>query len=138
MYTKTYWPTLPVGAGRSDWVLANAPWAHLDFAHSQYHMRKGDVAKWRDQTIQEAKNAGVGNLMSLDYLVGQLDDSPMTAAQLQFYGSALAQDTYSCMLTGYLYDATYNGKPGMVDAFNAIASVATSHPAPPCYFKNVK
>jgi hypothetical protein len=137
-YAKAIWPTLPVGAGRSDWVLANAPWAKLDFAHSQYHMRKGDVVAWRDRTISEARAAGVGHLMSLDYLAGQLDDSPMTATQLRDYGSVLAQDTYSCMLTGYLYDAAYNAQPGMMDAFTAIAWVANSHPAPPCYVGGVK
>ena len=138
VYAKVYWPTLPVGAGRSDWVLANAPWAHLDFAHSQYHMRKGDIDAWRDQTISEAKAAGVGHLMSLDYLAGQLDDSPMTADQLQYYGSALARDTYSCLLTGYLYDATYNAQPGVMAAFSAISWIANSHPAPPCYVGAVR
>jgi hypothetical protein len=137
-YAKAIWPTLPVGAGRSDWVLANAPWAKLDFAHSQYHMRKGDPVAWRDQTINEARAAGVGHLMSLDYLAGQLDGSPMTATQLEYYGSVLAQDTYSCMLTGYLYDATYNARPGVMDAFTAIAWVANSHSAPPCYVGKVK
>jgi len=138
VYAKAIWPTLPVGAGRSDWVLANAPWAHLDFAHSQYHMRKGDVVAWREQTISEAKAAGVGHLMSLDYLAGQLDDSAMTAEQLQYYGSALAQDTYSCLLTGYLYDATYNAQPGVMAAFSAISWIANSHPAPPCFAGSVK
>jgi hypothetical protein len=131
-YAKAIWPTLPVGAGRSDWVLANAPWKYLDFAHSQYHMRKGDVVAWRNQTISEAQAAGVGHLMSLDYLAGQLDDTPMTADQLRNYGSVLAEDTYSCMLTGYLYDATYNAQPGIMAAFDAIAAAAASHTAPPC------
>jgi hypothetical protein len=134
-YSKRIWPSLPVGAGRSDWVLANAPWQQLDFAHSQYHMRKGDVEQWRLTTVSEAVAANVGLLLSLNYLAGQLDDSPMTAEQLQHFGTALARDTYACMLTGYLYDTAYNARPGVMSAFTEIARVAASHPAPPCYAK---
>jgi hypothetical protein len=138
VYAKAIWPALPVGAGRSDWVLANAPWAHLDFAHSQYHTRKGDAVAWRDQTIREAMTAGVGHVMSLDYLAGAVGDVPMTADELRYYGSVLAQDTYSCLLTGYLHDTTYNAQPGVMAAFDAVAWVANSHPAPPCFVGSVK
>jgi hypothetical protein len=132
-YVKAVWPTLPVGGGRSDYMAANAPWKYIDFSHSQYHMRKGDVTAWVKTTVQESQAAGVALLISLDYLAGQLDDTAMTAEQLRVNGIALARDPYSCMMTGYLYDAEYQAQPGIMDALYAIAKVANSHPAPHCF-----
>ncbi len=137
-YSKNIWPTLPVGAGRSDWLLANAPWAHLDFGHSQYHMRKGDITVWINNTVQQSKDAGVGLLMSLDFYAGQLDNTPMSATQLDYYYKAMLQDTYSCALTGYLYDATYLVQPEIQSVMTTINDAAKTHPAPPCYVGHVK
>lgn len=134
-YAKSIWPTLPVGAGRSDYVLKYAPWEHLDFSHSQYAKRKGDVEAWLRQTVGEAKAAGVGLVLSLNFA----GKAPMTAQEILYYGSALAKETYPCMLTGYQYDAAYLAQPGMMDAFHSVAAIASSHPAPPCYVgTNVK
>jgi hypothetical protein len=132
-YAKSIWPTLPVGAGRSDYVLKYAPWEHLDFSHSQYAMRKGDVEAWLHQTVAETKAAGLGLVLSLNFFAGEIGKAPMTAEELRYYGSALAKDTYPCMLTGYQYDATYLAQSGIKDAFRAIAAIASSHTAPPCY-----
>jgi hypothetical protein len=137
-FVKANWPTLPVGGGRSDYMLANAPWQYIDFGHSQYHMRKGDVTTWVNQTVSESQAAGVQLLISLDYLVGEVGDTPMTADELRTKGIALATSPYSCLMSGYLWDNTYNAGAGIMEAFSAIAAVANSHPAPPCYVGAVK
>ncbi len=137
-YAKSIWPYLPVGAGRSDYLLKYAPWEHLDFGHSQYHMRKGDIETWRRTTVEESKAAGVALLLSLNFYAGEAGNRPMRPQEVQRFGSALAADTYACALTGYVYDEKYFSAPGIADAFAAIASVAGSHPAPPCYLGAVK
>lgn len=137
-YAKSLWPYLPVGAGRSDYVKAGAPWRFLDFTNSQYHLRKGDVEEWRKATVAEARAAGVGLLLSINFLAGQKGNTPMTADELRSVGTALAADTDACALTGYVYDAQYLARPGVAAAFDAIAAVARSHPAPPCYAGAVK
>lgn len=137
-YAKSIWPNLPVGAGRSDYVLKYAPWKYLDFGHSQYHTRKGDIESWRKVTVQQSRDAGVGLLLSLNFYAGEEGNEPMTAEQVKRFGSLLASDNYACALTGYVYNEKYFSTPGMADAFAAVASVAGSHPAPPCYFGRVK
>jgi hypothetical protein len=132
-YAKSIWPTLPVGGGRSDYLLANAPWQHIDFGHSQYHMRKGDIHRWVATTVQQSKGAGVALLMSLDFLAGQLDNAAMTAAQLDYYYSAMVSETYSCALTGYMYNTTYLAQPDVASVMVKINNLAKAHPAPPCY-----
>lgn len=137
-YAKSIWPYLPVGAGRSDYVLKYAPWKHLDFGHSQYHMRKGDIESWREKTVEESKAAGVALLLSLNFYGGEVGNRPMTPQEVKRFGSVLAADTYACALTGYMYDEGYFALPGMEEAFAAVNSVAASHPSPPCYVRTVK
>jgi hypothetical protein len=137
-YAKSIWPYLPVGAGRSDYVAANAPWEHLDFGHSQYHMRKGDAGAWLQRTVAESRTAGVALLLSLDFYAGQVGDTPMSAEELRRFGTLFAGDTYACALTGYIYNEAYFAQPGILDAFRAIQDVASSHPAPPCHVGPVK
>lgn len=137
-YAKSIWSYLPVGAGRSDYVLKYAPWKHLDFGHSQYHMRKGDISNWRRETVQESKEAGVALLLSLNFYGGQVGNKPMTPQEVERLGSVLAMDTYACGLTGYAYEKEYYSLPGMQEAFAAVASVAAKHPAPPCYVESVR
>jgi hypothetical protein len=137
-YAKAYWPYMPVGAGRPDYVLKYAPWHYLDFAHAQYHMRKGDIYAWRDMSVSQSKQAGVGLLLSLDFLAGEIGDTPMTADEVRQFYTVLADDTYACALTGYLYDAPYLSQPDIQTAFNIAGAIAASHPAPPCYVDHVK
>jgi hypothetical protein len=137
-YAKTIWPYLPVGAGRSDYVLKYAPWKHLDFGHSQYHMRKGDIEQWCRTAVEESKASGVALLLSLNFYGGEVGDAPMTPEEVQRFGSVLAADTYACGLTGYVYDDVYFARPGISDAFAAVASVAASHRSPRCYVGEVK
>ncbi len=137
-YAKSIWPSLPVGAGRSDYLLQRAPWRHLDFSHSQYHMRKGDVESWRRATVGECQAAGVALLLSLNFFAGEPGNAPMTADEVRRYGSVLAGDSYACALTGYVYDPTYFARPGMAAAFAAVAAVAAGRQAPPCYVGSVK
>lgn len=137
-YAKSIWPYLPVGAGRSDYLLKYAPWKHLDFGHSQYHMRKGDIDNWRLKTVQESKAAGTALLLSLNFYGGEVGNNPMTPQEVQRMGSVLAADTYACGLTGYVYDEEYYAVPGMEKAFAVVASAAAKHPAPPCYVGSVK
>jgi hypothetical protein len=137
-YAKSYWPYMPVGAGRPDYVLKYAPWRYLDFAHAQYHMRKGDVERWRAMTVAQSKAAGVGLLLSLNFLAGEIGDKPMTAAEVTRFLPVLAADTYACSLSGYLYDEAYLSQPEMRAAFAAAGAIARSHPAPPCYVGHVK
>ncbi|HXJ18488.1 MAG TPA: hypothetical protein VNM68_14985, partial [Candidatus Polarisedimenticolia bacterium] len=137
-YAKSIWPYLPVGAGRSDYVLKYAPWKYLDFSHSQYHMRKGDVESWRKMTVAQSKAAGVALLLSLNFYGGEVGNTPMTPEEIRRLGSSLAADTYACALTGYMYNEKYFSTPGIEEAFAAVAAVASSHPAPPCYVGAVK
>jgi len=137
-YAKSIWPYLPVGAGRSDYVLRFAPWKYLDFSHSQYHMRKGDIETWRKLTVAQSKAAGVALLLSLNFYGGEVGNKPMMPAEIRRLGSSLAADTYACALTGYMYNKKYFSEPGIEEAFAAVAAVASSHPSPPCYVRAVK
>lgn len=132
-YAKAIWPTLPVGGGRSDYLQRYGPWQHVDFGMSQYAKRKGDIESWRRQTVAASKAAGVALILSLNIAGGEVRKRPLAADDIRRLGSVLARDDYACMLTGYQYDAAYLTQPAVMDAFRAIAAIAASHPAPPCY-----
>lgn len=132
-YAKSIWPTLPVGGGRSDYLLALAPWAHIDFGHSQYHMRKGDIDQWIARTVDESRRAGVALLLSLNYSAGGPDNRPLTADQLDRFYSALVRVPEACAVTGYVYDAAYLADPAVSRVMAALSVAARSRSAPPCF-----
>jgi hypothetical protein len=132
-YSKSIWPTMPTGAGSpADDMEAGAPYVSLDFAFSQYRDKKGDLATWLAGQTASARRSGLGLLLSINVLDGNIDNSSYSAAQLSAVGSTLAAEPYACGLTMWKYDSTYFADAAVKLAMADIAKVANARPRHRC------
>lgn len=132
-YSKSIWPMLPTGSGSSAGEMeAGAPFASLDFAFSQYREKKGDLATWLAGQTASARRAGLGILLSINLLDGNIDNSSYSASQLVAVGAVLAAEPYACGLTMWKYDSLYFADPEVQSALASIAKVANGRPRHHC------
>ena len=132
-YSKSIWPTMPTGAGSpADDMEPGAPYTSLDFAFSQYRDKKGDLASWLAGQTASARRAGLGILLSINVLDGNLDNSAYSATQLSAVGTALAAEPYACGLTMWKYDSVYFADAAIKSALASIAKVANARPRHRC------
>lgn len=132
-YSKSIWPAMATGAGSpADDMEAGAPYTSLDFAFSQYRDKKGDIAAWLTGQTASARRAGLGILLSINVLDGNIDNSSYSAAQLSTVGATLAAEPYACGLTMWKYDSTYFADAAIKSAMASIAKVANARPRHRC------
>jgi len=132
-YSKSIWPTVPTGAGSpADDMEAGAPYTSLDFAFSQYRDKKGDIVAWLTEQTASARRAGLGILLSINILDGNIDNSSYSAAQLSAVGATLAAEPYACGLTMWKYDSAYFADATIKSAMASIAKVANARPRHRC------
>ena len=132
-YSKSIWPAMRTGAGSPvDDMEPGAPYASLDFAFSQYRDKKGDLAAWLTGQTASARRAGLGLLLSINILDGNIDNSAYSAAQLSTVGAMLAAEPYACGLTMWKYDSSYFADSAVKSAMVSIAKVANARPRHRC------
>lgn len=132
-YSKSIWPAMPTGSGSpADDMEAGAPYTSLDFAFSQYRDKKGDLATWLTGQTAAARRAGLGILLSINILDGNVDNSSYSAAQLSAVGATLAAEPYACGLTMWKYDSAYFADAAIRSAMASIAKVANARPRHRC------
>ena len=132
-YSKSIWPMMPTGAGSSAGEMeAGAPFASLDFAFSQYREKKGDLATWLAGQTAAARRAGLGILLSINLLDGNIDNSTYSPSQLAAVGTVLAAEPYACGLTMWKYDSVQFADAEVKLALASIAKVANARPPHRC------
>ncbi len=126
-YSKSIWPTLPTSVRVAPSKLAEAGfrWTYLDAGWAQYNTRMGDLATWLAKQVAEAKSEGLGLVAGLNVLDGAgVDTPPMTANQIEEFGTILAREPSACAFVPWKYDATYLGQAGIAAALDSVAQVA--------------
>lgn len=156
-YVKNIFPSLSVGVNHgppaySRWRTSEH-YHVVDYVLYQYahFVTLGDVGKWRDAVLAQARSEGATPALSLNILNGGAQDRDgtwdctgdgqagrgtrepncrMTPTQLRSWGAALAP--YGCFLTMWRYDGAYMSEPANKEAFTEIASAVASQPARTC------
>ncbi len=148
-YAKAIFPTLPMGVNLGPpgykWRAAER-YQVLDYVLFQYNhwVTVGNIGKWREEVLAQARRDGVTPAFSLNILDGGVQDRQsydctgagqagkgtyypncrMTPTQVREWGRALAG--YGCTLQMWRYDATYMSKWANLAAFRDLASVLLS------------
>ena len=142
--SKAIWPKLPtVVRTVPTWLKgASFHWTYLDAAWAQYSARKGDVYRYRDVEVSAAKGEGLGLVWGLNVIDGGDGSSGrrgtssgkynMSASELKKYGKALLYAPRTCGFLMWMYDGTYLGRSGVMDAMRSLSSTAKSRPAQRC------
>jgi dienelactone hydrolase len=127
--SKRLWPSLPTGIGSPPRYLSGgAPWKSLDFASAQYHAKRGDFENWLREEVALAKKAHLKLVLSLNVLHGgdtRRRDQPMSAEQLERYGTLCVQEPTAMALLMWKWDAAYFAQPKIRQALQTIANAAS-------------
>jgi hypothetical protein len=153
-YAKRIFPTLPMGVGHGApgfrWR-SGERYKVLDWVGVQYvwDYNRGDVAAWREQVLNFARNNGVTPMFGLNILNGGVRDTQgawdcpntggqgtrtshcrMTADQVRTYGRSIGPS--GCALLMWRYDAAFMSKTANQSAFMDVASLLGSKPRRSC------
>ncbi len=129
--SRQYWPLLTVGVGSPHaYLAAGAPYQHLEYAQPQYTVKRGDVDAWVQGEMALATGDGLQTFFSLNVLSGGPQGRPLTPAEVQSYGCAMAREPAARTLLMWKWDEAYFSQPGMAAALDSIrAAGCASHTA---------
>ena len=142
--SKAIWPRLPTLVRTvPSWLKgASFKWYYLDAAWAQYSARKGDVYRYRDAEVAAAKGEGLNLVWGLNVIDGGDGSSGrrgtssgkynMSASELKKYGKALLYAPRTCGFLMWMYDGTYLGRSGVMDAMKTLSSTAKSRTSQRC------
>jgi hypothetical protein len=134
-YSKSIWPSLPTSVRVPPSKLAEADfrWTYLDAGWAQYNTRMGNVGSYLATQVAQAKSEGLGLVAGLNLLDGAgVNTPPMTASQIEAFGTVLAQEPSVCALVPLKYDASYLSQAGIGAALDSVAKIAKGRTGGSC------
>ena len=137
-YSKSLWPTMPTAIGSNPTFLKGAGtdyWKNLDFTVTPYAAKKGDVTKWKDTQVADAKILGLGLMLSINVLDGgssKKQGESVSATQLTSWATTLASDPYVCGLTLWKWDPKYFSSADMKATTDAVLNITNVKAATSC------
>ena len=133
-YSKSIWPSLPTSVRVAPSKLAGAVfrWTYLDAGWAQYDAALGDLRTYLAAEVAQARLEGLGLVVGLNLLTGGTSSAPMTAGQIQEFGTILAQEPSSCAFVSWKHDASYLSQLGIRAALDAVAQVAKARTSGSC------
>jgi len=131
-YSKQLWPDLlTVVRVEAGYLAQNHKF--LDAAWGQYLSRKGNVDDYIRKTVADAQQRGLGLIVGLNYIHGGIpNQTPMTASEVETWGSVLLSSTYPCAFISWVYDPSYLSTSGMGNAMDALRRKAENRSVKSC------
>ena len=133
-YSKQRWPGMTTIVRTSPEYLArwSGTYDYLDAAWAQYVYRFGDVNSFISKNVSQAQQKGLGLLVGLNFLKGGPDKSPMTASQVEQWGTALLNSSYPCAFISWEYDANYLASTAVQRAMDVLRGKAKNRGTRAC------
>ncbi|MGH7580051.1 MAG: hypothetical protein ACREM9_07765 [Gemmatimonadales bacterium] len=131
-YSKQRWPDLPTIVRVEPSYLSRNHY-YLDAAWAQYLNRRGDVQDYIKRNVSDAQERGVALIVGMNVLKGGIPNlTPMTAGEVESWGSALLSSGYPCAFISWNWDADYVSSNGMSGAMDALRRQAENRPTRSC------
>jgi hypothetical protein len=132
-YSKSIWPNLKtVVRAEPDRIKWNGTYRHLDAAWAQYLSRKGDVSRYIQQNVSEAKRMGLGLIVGLNILKGGIPNGTwMTANEIEKWGATLLSTDYPCAFISWQHTNKLNNSD-IRAAMSKLRKMAESRPSRSC------
>jgi hypothetical protein len=106
---------------------------YLDAAWAQYLSRKGPAGDFIRRNVADAQERGLGLVVGHNPLKGGTPNgTPMTASEVESWGSALLSSTYPCAFISWKYDASYLSSSSMKSAMDALRRLAQNRSSRTC------
>jgi hypothetical protein len=131
-YSKQLWPDLPTIVRTEPRYFGSNP-KYVDAAWAQYLARRGDVNDYIKRNVSEAQNRGLALIVGLNFLKGGTPNkTPMTASQVEAWGSALLSSSYPCAFISWKYNTDYLSGTGIKSALQTLRDKAENRSSKSC------
>jgi hypothetical protein len=131
-YSKQLWPNLATIV-RVDPKYLGSNHRYLDAAWAQYLYRRGNVNDYVRTMVGEAQRKGLGLVVGLNVLHGgSPNGTPMSASEVESFGSALLSSSYPCAFINWKYTSTYMNSSSIRNAMNKLRNKAESRGTKSC------
>jgi hypothetical protein len=131
-YSKSLWPDMPTIV-RVEPSYLDKDHKYLDAAWAQYLNRRGDAGDYIKRNVSEAQSRGLALIVGMNVLKGGSPNlTPMTASEVQSWGSALLSSSYPCAFISWEWDSGYNNNSGMSSAMDALRRQAQNRTTRSC------
>jgi hypothetical protein len=141
-YSKEVWPTMLTIVRSWPAYLKGYKYQYLDAAWAAYSERKGPIDSFISSNVEDAKEIGLGLVVSLNLLDGGTKSSGipgynngkygMSASQVRSWGGALLSEDYVCAFMMWKYNEPYLSRPDIKAALSDLRDKARSHPKKAC------
>ena len=131
-YSKSLWPGMATIVRAEPGYLAGNH-KYLDAAWAQYLSRKGSASDFLRKNVADAQQRGLGLVVGINLLDGGTPNlSPMSASEVEEWGSAMLGSTYPCAFISWTYDERFLAAPGMRTAMAALRRQAENRSTRTC------
>ena len=131
-YSKSLWPGMATIVRAEPGYLAGTH-KYLDAAWAQYLSRKGSASDFLRKNVADAQQRGLGLVVGINLLDGGTPNlSPMSASEVEEWGSAMLGSTYPCAFISWTYDERFLASPGMRTAMAALRRQAQNRSTRTC------
>jgi hypothetical protein len=133
-YSKSIWPTMTtIARAEPIWLKGySGQYVYLDAGWAQYVVRKGDVNTYLADNVAAAQSEGLGLIVGLNLLKGDLNLSSLTASQVKTFGSVLLSSSYVCAFISWQYDGDYFSRSDIKSALEFLSRKAKRHATSSC------
>jgi hypothetical protein len=133
-YSKSLWPGMTtIARAEATWLSGYAgQYVYLDAGWAQYVVRKGDVNTFLAGNVAAAQSEGLGLVVGLNALKGNVDQSSLTATQIKNFGSVLLGSSYPCAFISWQYDSAYLAQTDIESAMELLSKKAKRHAPTSC------
>jgi hypothetical protein len=133
-YSKSIWPDMITIVRAWPTFMDNwsGTYTYLDAAWAQYRVGKGPAATVLATEVAAAKLKGLALIIGLNVLKGGYNGGPMTASEVESWGSTWLNDTYTCGFISWQYDDAYLGRSDVKTAMARLSEKAKARSFKTC------
>ncbi len=131
-YSKDLWPGMATIVRVAPDYLDNDH-RYLDAAWAAYLWRHGNVNDYLRRNVAEAQKRGLQLVVGLNVIDGgNPKKTPMSAREVEEWGSAMLDSSYPCAFIMWTHNSTYLRSSGMPDAMDALSRKAKNRSTKSC------
>jgi hypothetical protein len=133
-YSKQLWPSMTTIVRTEPGYLKKfgIAYRYLDAAWAQYAQRKGDVGDFVARNVADAKSQGLGLVIGMNILMGTTEKTPLSASQMESWGSTMLADPYPCAFISWKYDARLVSRTDVRAALSRLSQKAAAKASRSC------
>ena len=131
-YSKQLWPEMATVVRAEPGYMATNH-RYIDAAWAQYLERKGPADAYLRKNVADAQERGLALIVGFNLLKGGTPNgTPMSASELQSWGSALLGSSYPCAFISWTYDDRFLSSSGVPAAMDALRRQAENRASRTC------